>query len=247
MILQCPDCKARYLVPDSSITSAGRNVRCAKCTHTWFFKPPKREENEVLGDLDKLLNEINARPKGLAKGANLPALRGLATRGQKATALIMFTLATGFGLAAFSPAIIGLAPSKGLILADVGFAKTSEGDKKTYEITGKISNITGRIIPVPSLRVTLVDDEGSALQFWDFTSNNEPPIGPWSKLPFDTGELEAKISRGTRFVVEIGSTLELPLRRKPSVALKVEAPTESTTESTTEPAAPPAAPPESGT
>ena len=104
------------------------------------------------------------------------------------------------------------------MLADVGFAKISDGEQKTYEISGKISNITGRVIPVPGLRVTLVDDDGKFLQYWDFSSGTNPPIGPWDKLPFNTGSLEVKISKGTRFVVEIGSALEMPLRRKPALA-----------------------------
>lgn len=214
MILQCPDCQARYLVPDSSIKSSGRNVRCAKCSHTWFYKPT-RTVDPALGDLDKLLDEINARPKGLAKGANLPALRGHATTTQKATTLAALAAAIVMGLAVFHPATLTLAPSKGLALTEVGFAKVSEEDQKVYEISGKISNMTGRIIPVPNLRVTLVDDEGKSLQYWDFGAGDEPPIGPWNKLPFNTGSLEAKLSKGSRFVVEIGSSLELPLRRKP--------------------------------
>jgi predicted Zn finger-like uncharacterized protein len=40
MILTCPACTTRYLVPDSSIGATGRQVRCAKCRHSWFMAPP---------------------------------------------------------------------------------------------------------------------------------------------------------------------------------------------------------------
>lgn len=219
MILQCPDCNARYLVPDSAIKPPGRDVRCAKCGHSWYCKPPRREDNEVLGDLDKLLDEINARPKGLAKGANLPALRGQATTGQKLATISAFIGVAVMALALLHPATIGLAPSKGLMLSEISFTPVGEGDQKSYEIAGKISNMTGRIIPVPNLRVTLVDDEGKSLQYWDFGSGSTPPIGPWNKLPFNTGSMDVKISKGSRFVVEIGSSLEMPLRRKPGAAI----------------------------
>lgn len=41
MIISCPACKTRYVVPDSAIGVDGRTVRCAKCRHSWFQDGPE--------------------------------------------------------------------------------------------------------------------------------------------------------------------------------------------------------------
>lgn len=41
MIIACPACATRYVVPDSAIGSEGRTVRCAKCKHSWYQDGPE--------------------------------------------------------------------------------------------------------------------------------------------------------------------------------------------------------------
>jgi predicted Zn finger-like uncharacterized protein len=40
MIIACPACNTRYVVPDKAIGVDGRTVRCAKCRHSWFQEGP---------------------------------------------------------------------------------------------------------------------------------------------------------------------------------------------------------------
>jgi predicted Zn finger-like uncharacterized protein len=60
MILECSQCRTRYLVPDSAIGSDGRTVRCASCKHSWFQAP------EVL-DLATRAAPSDGKPEPRAK------------------------------------------------------------------------------------------------------------------------------------------------------------------------------------
>lgn len=77
MIIACPACATRYVVPDSAIGVDGRTVRCAKCRHSWFQSGPElpdRPERIVI-------------PQGLAPATAPAAARAesaVPARGQDA-------------------------------------------------------------------------------------------------------------------------------------------------------------------
>lgn len=49
MIIACPACNTRYVLPDTAIGVEGRTVRCAKCRHSWFQDgaPPPPPETPI--------------------------------------------------------------------------------------------------------------------------------------------------------------------------------------------------------
>ncbi len=51
MIIACPACATRYVVPDSAIGAEGRTVRCAKCRHSWFQNGPEPDSGDAAPEI----------------------------------------------------------------------------------------------------------------------------------------------------------------------------------------------------
>lgn len=217
MILQCKNCNARYLVADHAVGATGRTVRCARCSHSWFEPPPASVGSAAAGeipDFDAMIGNINATPKPIAAGSNLPVHRVRTSAGLKVAVAIFTLLVTVISLFLTMPDLFGVIPSRGLVLADVQVAKKNDDKDNIVEISGNIFNTSDAPMQVSSVvRITLLDGADNKLQSWQFRSNGET-LKPKETLPFSTGALDVKFSIAKRFVVDLGTPIELILRRK---------------------------------
>lgn len=211
MILQCTECNARFLVPDAAIGTAGRNVRCGKCRHTWF----QQGVAATVTDLDKMLGEIEVKLKPVPKGSNVPVLHNeKVPMGLKAAAGGVAAVALVFALLFMAPGLLGQPRSAALALADIKMVKQEkEGGRAAYEISGKIINTGSDTMSIPTLNIALLGPDNSVLQQWESSGQGEK-LGAGNSLEFSK-VIEPGFTTGERFVLDLGTGLELALRRKP--------------------------------
>ena len=210
MILQCPSCSARYVVPDSAVGANGRTVRCAKCAHQWHVAA-----NPNTLDIAALMEEPQPILKAVPRGSRLPVPVSKNFSLSLSIGVIVSLLLAVFTTALYKhPGLLGLAPNRTVILSDLSLDKKDAENVTEYAIKGNIINSSTEIKPLPTLRVTVVDAAGASLQYWEI-SDEDKRLDPGEKMPINVGPLSVRSSKADRFVVELGNSLELALRSKP--------------------------------
>ena len=81
MILECPNCKAKYDIPDSTLSKGGRQVRCSECRFKWYQEAMftgnfDDDDNDILDDVIEEETAPLETPEDIDVQANLDAIRG---------------------------------------------------------------------------------------------------------------------------------------------------------------------------
>jgi predicted Zn finger-like uncharacterized protein len=167
MILTCPECETRFVVPDNAIQDDGRKVRCAQCSHVWHQKPVKqspqaektKEDNNVAEEPVIIRETAQGEWRETSSRNILAILKHDLTEGKKvvlssfATVLIVFLIIQLFSS---SPLIIG----QGLAFHNI----IIEREQGILIISGEIVNSMDDVRGVPVIEITSLyeDTEGDS-------------------------------------------------------------------------------------
>jgi predicted Zn finger-like uncharacterized protein len=222
MILSCPACKTRYVVPDTAVGPNGRQVRCAACRHSWFQEPaipaapiaPAVETTPVptvaAPVIERIVEPVAADPDPIDYDAyaHEPPFR---PRRNPARRWTIAALAAGAVLVAGIGALQyfgtpSLAAKFGLPIGTVEVPlllevprkperRTLANGNELFALTGRIVNPTAERQRAPDILAELRDAQGRIVYSWTIN----PPrrtIEPRGAIEFDSAEVD--VPKGSR-------------------------------------------------
>jgi predicted Zn finger-like uncharacterized protein len=215
MILECTECHARYLVPDSAIGATGRTVRCANCRHSWFQEPaildldggtvatPPPAPQQIVAPAP--VSESLASPSESADFSAFAPEPPFRARRNPARRWTIAAIAGGAVMLAavgglFFADVPGIAAQLGLSVAGqespLQFVNLRKPERREmpsgselFVIGGQIRNPTTTRQPVPEVRAELRDSQNRMVYSWSIQAGQDS-IAPGATIGFDSAAID---------------------------------------------------------
>lgn len=214
MYIKCPSCSTSFVVTPIQIGPKGRRVRCSKCNHGWFVDALEEKLPDNIAEPSSIIPDrvSGGSAGGFLPGVNLPALLPINIPFYLYAIPTILTVLIIFGC-------VVLFQDK---LSFLGFAGTSEDlsvhdinidyNRKDGDITAsyKIVNSAQKFVPVPLIRIRLLDKDHRALKT-HITSNPNVDLAPKQYVGIRTNFADAPPN--VEFIdISLGNRLDFILR-----------------------------------
>lgn len=241
MILQCPNCQARFLVNDALIPLEGRDVRCGHCKNTWFVSPnpipmdnvaapPPAGDGPAYAEFDHALasataDEAEDMAMSAGSEAQLPVIQPLPFSVMKALlpTVGLLVLTVFVALAGHYPdwknapvaggiyRAFGYTDTQGLAFADINLVREQAGAKTQFLVSGNIINRNDTDAVVPKVRVKLLDKEGKTIWSRNYDVNRK--LNADDIYPFRITNVETTFAdKVAQVMLDLGNGYELMVR-----------------------------------
>lgn len=238
MILDCPSCSSRFLLPPGSIPADGRDVRCGKCGHVWHQTPPEANTGladpftqddakadtedaldfkKIMDDMDKseeasrppppIPNAIRPKPEDQQR-IDIKAKPAKPGASQRLRPLLPHAVSVAMAAVAAGILLGGLYWAKNQFLGEKVQALMFEKIKVTRDadslsVEGKITNITGKPVTLPSIVLIAETESGEVVGEWVQEIPGATEIGPERALDLNF-TVTGKIEKAARLRVRTG-------------------------------------------
>ena len=213
MYIKCPSCTTSFVVTAAQIGPKGRRVRCSKCNNGWFVEAQIEEPVQHVAEPASIIpDRVGGTNYSFLPGVNLPALLPINIP------LYLYILPTILSIAIIFSCMV-LFQDK---LSFLGLSGTSDNlsvhdinidyNRKDGAIIAsyKIVNAAQQFVPVPLIRIRLLDKDHRPLKT-HITHNPNVDLAPKQYVGIRTNFADAPPN--VEFIdIALGNRLDFILR-----------------------------------
>lgn len=227
MILQCPECSARFAVPDGLVPPEGRTVKCGRCAHQWHADGPIPMEGEDFAAMAQQAAEASEtaeyeapvvpRQLPVRVASPLPRLPFVLGTVAAAASWLIVAFIAYFPSWMEAPVLRGIYESfgvrstAGLVFEDISMQRNQVEAQTQFLISGSVTNRSAETRMVPAVRVQLKNKEGAAI--WERVYPVNEPLEAGKPYAFRIDNVATAFAGSVSSVVlDVGHPLQLMMR-----------------------------------